>query len=59
MEKEDKEKMIQSLTITFSDGTTGNFTGPAALLEGEVKIVSEIQFHPPRTLPSDCHWSQI
>jgi hypothetical protein len=54
-----KEEMIQSLTIIFSDGTAGHFTGPAVLFGDEVKMVKEVTFHPPRPLPSDCHWSNL
>lgn len=56
---EKKEEMIQSLTITFEDGTEGSFTGPAMLFDGEFKIVSKITFSPPRPLPEDCHWSNL
>ena len=48
-------EMIQTVTLTFSDGTEATFTGPAVLFEGSKKVKG-ISFGEPKPLPPGCEW---
>jgi hypothetical protein len=52
-----KEEMIQGVILTFDDGTTASFSGPAVCFNGEKKKISGISFTEPKPLPEDCSWS--
>ncbi len=51
----------QSVIVSFSNGKTGIFTGPAVIEEGEEKSVriTGIQFTPPKELPPSFSFSTI
>lgn len=51
--------MVQTLTLTFSDGTEAKFSGPAVLFEGQTKSVVDISFGEPKELPSGCSWGNL
>ena len=55
--KSKKDQMIQGVIITFDDGTTASFSGPAVCFEGEKKKISNIIFTEPKPLPENCSWS--
>lgn len=48
--------MIQSVVITFSDGSKATFTGPAVCFEGDERRINDIYFTEPKTLPNGCSW---
>ena len=50
-------EMVQTLTLTFSDGTEATFTGPAVLFEGSKKVKG-ISFGEPKPLPPGCEWGK-
>jgi len=52
-----KDEMIQSVVITFNDGSTATFSGPAVCFKGEKKKILDISFTEPKPLPKDCSWS--
>ncbi len=58
--EQQKQEMIQSVIITFSDGRRASFTGHAVVFQKdrEVKIL-DISFTPPRPMPADCTWEKI
>lgn len=60
MTKEDDlfPDMVQSVTLTFSDGTEAKFSGPAVLFEGQTKSVVGISFGEPKELPAGCEWGK-
>ena len=49
---------IQSVVITFSDGSKATFTGPAVCFEGEEKRIQDIYFTEPKPLPEGCSWGE-
>lgn len=51
-------EMIQTVKVTFEDGTEGSFSGPAILFEGESKRVVGVTFGPPKQLPAGCSWGE-
>lgn len=51
--------MVQSVTLTFSDGSKATFSGPAVLFEGQTKSVADISFGEPKELPSGCSWGEV
>jgi hypothetical protein len=51
--------MIQSVVLTFDDGTTATFSGRAVCFEGEQKKIRDISFTPPQPLPADCSWGEL
>lgn len=51
--------MLQSVIITFKDGTTANFTGPAVVFENNEKVISDVKFTPPKPLPSEYTWGKF
>lgn len=51
-------EMIQTVTLTFSDGTEATFTGPAVLPEGTKKVTG-ISFGEPKELPAGCSWGEV
>lgn len=55
----DKDNMIQSVVITFSDGEQAFFTGKAVVFEGDNKTISNISFTLPKDMPKDCSWGKI
>jgi hypothetical protein len=55
--KPKNKEMIQGVIITFDDGTTASFSGPAVCFKGEKKKISDISFTEPKPLPEDCSWS--
>lgn len=52
-------EMIQSVVLTFDDGTTATFSGRAVCFEGEQKKIRDISFTPPQPLPADCSWGSV
>jgi hypothetical protein len=50
-------EMIQTVTLTFADGTEATFTGPAVLFEG-TKKVTDISFGEPKEMPDGCSWGE-
>lgn len=58
MIKKNNSTMIQTVTLTFSDGTDAVFTGPAVLFKGTKKITN-ISFGKPMELPDGCEWSNL
>lgn len=54
-----KSSMLQAVVITFSDGTTASFTGPAVVFEDGEKSISNVSFSRPRAIPDDCSWGKI
>jgi hypothetical protein len=54
--KPKNKEMIQGVIITFDDGTTASFSGPAVCFKGEKKKISDISFTEPKPLPEDCSW---
>lgn len=59
MTKEDDlfPEMIQTVTLTFSDGKKATFTGPAVLFKGTKKVV-DISFGEPQEMPAGCSWGE-
>ena len=51
--------MLQAVIITFKDGTTASFTGPAVVFENDEKVISDVKFTPPKPLPSEYTWGKI
>jgi len=54
-----RKHKIQSVILTFSDGTTAIFTGKVVCLPNEQKILKDIKFTMPRDLPDDCYLRSI
>jgi hypothetical protein len=55
----EKPTMLQAVIITFKDGTTASFTGPAVVFENNKKVISDVKFTPPRPLPSEYTWGKF
>lgn len=50
-------EMVQTVTLTFSDGIKATFTGPAVIFKG-TKKVKGISFGEPKPLPLGCEWGK-
>ena len=50
---------VQSVLISFTDGTAAIFSGKAVLWPDEQKILKDIKFTMPRDLPEDCYLRSI
>lgn len=57
--KEKNPEMIQSVTITFSDGEKAIFTGRATVFPGQSKTVADMSFSIPKPMPPDCVWEKV
>ena len=49
--KETLENKMQTVILTFDDGTKARYTGPAATAPGDTRAIVRIQFTIPRTMP--------
>jgi hypothetical protein len=55
-----KVRRIQYVIITFDDGTTASFSGPAVFETGDKnKRIIGVNFTQPRDLPSDMYFEAI
>ena len=54
-----RKHKIQSVLISFTDGTAAIFSGKAVLWPDEQKILKDIKFTMPRDLPDDCSFGSI
>jgi len=52
-------EMIQGVVITFDDGATATFTGPAVCFDGDKRKISDIYFTEPKPLPAGCSWVAV
>lgn len=55
----ERPAMLQAVIITFKDGTTASFTGPAVVFENDEKVISDVKFTPPKPLPSEYTWGKV
>ncbi len=58
-EEPKRSPMLQAVIITFKDGTTASFTGPAVVFENDEKVISDVKFTPPKPLPSEYTWGKL
>jgi hypothetical protein len=52
-------EMIQSIIVTFDDGSEATFTGPAVCFKGDKRKISNIIFTEPKLLPENCSWGSF
>ena len=50
------ERRVQSVIITFDDGTTAIFSGRVACKKSDTRIITDIKFTEPKDLPNNCSW---
>ena len=49
--KQPNPEMVQSVWITFSDGTNAGFLGKAVAFPGDTRTIRNVAFTEPRALP--------
>ena len=57
--REGLENKMQSIIITFDDGTRAKYTGPAAIAPGDTRGVVRIEFTIPRRMPDDVRFEVL
>lgn len=50
---------IQSVFLTFSDGTIAQFSGRKVVDIGDTRTIVDIEFGEPKDLPEDCYFEEI
>jgi len=53
------EHKVQSVILTFDDGTKAVFSGRAICKKGETRTIVNIKFTEPKDLPEDCSWESL
>ena len=53
------ERMVQSVILTFNDGTTAVFSGRAVCEKGDAKTITDIKFTEPKDLPDNYYWESL
>jgi hypothetical protein len=60
MSKSKKKDLMQSVILTFSDGTTATFTGKAVASELDpARFITNIEFTQPEPLPEGTYFTQL